>query len=107
MRDEHGEVISTARFLADMDSDQLQFCRDRARELLERKLNEARKTIWQVVEDRFVVVGNFREDDYLRAVDCLAQAAQKQFADGETNGYSIEKLRVPASEYESYFKQEP
>lgn len=105
MRDEHGEVISTDRFLSGMDADQLIYCAQRANELLERKRNEARKTIWQVVEDRSLVVAHFREDEYLNAVDCLARTARKEFEDGETNHYSLERIRVPASEYEAYFAE--
>ena len=107
IRDEHGEVISTRRFLAEMDLDQLLYCLEHANELLERKRNEARKIIWQVVEDRSLAVGNFREDDYLGAVDFLAKYARKEFEDGERNSYSIEPMRVPASEYDSYFEDHP
>lgn len=103
IRDEHGEVIGTRRFLADMDIDQLLYCVEHASQLLESKRNEMRKTIWQVVEDRSLVIEAFREDDYLKAVDCLSRTAKKEFEFGECNRYSIERIRVPASEYDAYF----
>lgn len=105
IRDEHGEVIGTKRFLSDMDQDQLLYCVEHANELLQRKRNESRKTIWQVVEDRSLVIGSFREGDYLKAVDRLAQTAKREFELGERNHYSINHIRVPASEYESYFEE--
>ena len=104
IRDEHGEVIGTRRFLADLDIDQLLYCVEHANQLLESKRNETRKTIWQVVEDSSLVVEAFREGDYLRAVDCLARTARKEFESGECNRYSIDRIRVPASEYDAYFE---
>lgn len=102
MKDEHGEVINTNRFLADMDQDQLQYCVERARELIEQKRNEAKRTIWQVVEDSSLVMDVFREDEYVEAIESLAARAKKAFGAGETNCYSLEKMRIPASEYDSY-----
>lgn len=101
--DKDGNMVGTKGYMSDLDTDQLLFCIEHANELLAKKRNEVKKTIWQVVEDRSLVVACFREDEYLMAVKCLAKTAEAEFANGEQNHYSIESIRVPASEYEDYF----
>ncbi|CDK64362.1 hypothetical protein [Morganella morganii IS15] len=51
-------------------------------------------------------LGNFREDDYLSAVDLLVETAKQRNAEGDMESMSIEivRQRVPESEYEDWFK---
>lgn len=54
-----------------------------------------------------MAVDNFREEDYLKAVECLAAEAEKINADEHSTNKERELRivaeRVPASEYEGWF----
>lgn len=90
------------------DLDQLRALRDNVLELINSKLEEEKKTIWRVV-DRWRCWGNFREDEYLLAVVCLANKAKELDAnpasDRKDRELQIVGERVVASEYEDYFTQ--
>lgn len=72
---------------------------------------EAKKIVW-VVQDRFMALGHFREDEYLQAIECLVKEARTldeswraqpgRMSPKEMN-LEISHILVPESEYEGYF----
>ncbi|EPB8130347.1 TPA: hypothetical protein PXP79_001614 [Yersinia enterocolitica] len=78
--------------------------------IAEKKAEET-KIVWRVC-DRWTCKGNFREEDYLKAVDFMAEKAKKAHKDrkdGLTRSakdllFDIQLKRVPLSEYEDWFK---
>lgn len=72
---------------------------------------EAKKIIW-VVQDRFMSLENFREDEYLLAIEYFVKEAKKldeswraqpgRMSPKEMN-LEISHILVPESEYEGYF----
>ncbi|WP_405470635.1 hypothetical protein ACGTI2_08355 [Morganella morganii] len=88
-----------------LDIDQLRNFRDAINEAISQKEEETKRTVWRVC-DRWMCLGNFREDDYLSAVDLLVETAKQRNAEGDMESMSIEivRQRVPESEYESWFK---
>lgn len=72
---------------------------------IDQKKSEEKRIVWRVC-DKWVCHGNFREDDYLSAVKCLAEQAEKLHSENKIDsmGISIERENVPISEYESWFE---
>lgn len=87
---------------------QLRSLRDNVTERINSKLEEEKKTVWRVI-DRWTCWGNFREDEYLLAVACLANKAKELDADADSDRQDRELQivgkRVVASEYDAYFSQ--
>lgn len=75
-------------------------------ELIISKENETKKTVWRIVSGG-VCHGNFREEEYLNAVQFLADMARKidseEGSDRHDRSLLISSERVPYSEYEGYF----
>ncbi|MCX9039822.1 hypothetical protein NLN82_27925 [Citrobacter portucalensis] len=92
--------------LKEYDLDQLRSLRDNVVELINSKQEEEKKTVWRVV-DRYLCWGNFREDEYLLAVACLADKAKELHAEPTSDRcdreLQIVAKRVAISEYEAYF----
>lgn len=103
--------MSTTEFLKSLTLDQLIFARDTAAEMIKAIREEEKKAVWRVI-DRWQSHGNFRTEDYPKALACFAEVAAKQFAkygnDPQGNRHDlmlkIECEMVPASEYEEWFK---
>ncbi|EKN4904639.1 TPA: hypothetical protein U5D73_000050 [Yersinia enterocolitica] len=78
--------------------------------IAEKKAEET-KIVWRVC-DRWTCKGNFREEDYLKAVDFMAEKAKKAHSDLECElirssrdlCFEIQIKRIPISEYEEWFK---
>lgn len=78
--------------------------------IAEKKAEET-KIVWRVC-DRWLCKGNFREEDYLKAVDFMAEKAKKAHEDFKDElirnsrdlCFEIQIERVPISEYEEWFK---
>ncbi|EES7498731.1 hypothetical protein GW737_11630 [Escherichia coli] len=88
------------------DLDQLRSLCEFVGDLIARKENEPRRTVWRVCADG-ICFGNFREDEYLKAVAFLAEKAAEIDAD-PTSGWRDRRMeilshRVIESEYESWF----
>lgn len=70
---------------------------------------QEKKIVWRVYNQN-MCEGNFREEDYLGAVDCLAKRSADLWQDDlyprstRDLNISIEGERVPAEEYESWFE---
>ncbi|CAD91795.1 hypothetical protein [Yersinia phage PY54] len=75
------------------------------------KKAEQTKIVWRVC-DRWLCKGNFREEDYLKAVDFMAEKAKKAHEDLKDElirssrdlCFEIQIELVPISEYENWFK---
>lgn len=78
--------------------------------IAEKKAEET-KIVWRVC-DRWLCKGNFREEDYLKAVDFMAEKAKKAHEDLKDKlirssrdlCFEIQIELVPISEYENWFK---
>ncbi|ENG0876786.1 hypothetical protein ABU549_004445 [Yersinia enterocolitica] len=78
--------------------------------IAEKKAEET-KIVWRVC-DGWLCKGNFREEDYLKAVDFMAEKAKKAHEDLKNElirssrdlCFEIQLQRVPVSEYENWFK---
>lgn len=78
--------------------------------IAEKKAEET-KIVWRVC-DQWLCKGNFREEDYLKAVDFMAEKAKKAYGDLKDEltrssrdlCFEIQLQRVPVSEYEDWFK---
>lgn len=86
---------------------QLRDIRDILSEIIRDKEEEEKKIVWRVC-NHYICVGNFRQEEYLKAVDCLAEQARKAYnQDNHDDGdlrLEIERHRVPISEYEKWFE---
>lgn len=104
--------MSTKLFLESLDLDQLRYARRLADEMIKAKEAEPRKIVWQVHDGHFVMA-NFRQEDYLKALDRLVvegkelDAACPAWKDPEACRLRIEHIYVPASEYERYVGSAP
>ncbi|HGG8984098.1 TPA: hypothetical protein ACJJXI_004246 [Enterobacter hormaechei subsp. xiangfangensis] len=99
--------MSTTDFLKTLDLTQLKFCRDKCDEMIRAIENEEKKVAWVVTSDNFPV-GWFRTEDYLKAVECLANVATSSAANESLQTlfgtkFAIQGQRLPASEYEALF----
>ena len=63
-----------------LDLDQLRSLREFVGDLIARKESETRRTVWRVCSDG-ICYGNFREEEYLKAVAFLAEKAAEIDAD--------------------------
>lgn len=103
-------TMGTKAYLSRLDEDQLQLARDEAASLIKAKRDEAKRVVWRVCDDT-MCLGNFREDDYLGAVEFMANEAKRmrqEIGDGpirypRTLEIQIKPERVPESEYEDFF----
>ncbi len=86
--------------------DQLRSLREFVGDLIARKEDEPRRTVWRVCSDG-ICFGNFRENEYLKAVAFLAEKAAEIDADPTSDRrdrrMEILSLRVIESEYEVWF----
>lgn len=66
---------------------------------------EKKKTVWRIV-DRYMCYGNYREEDYVKAANCLARHAEKIYTAGERDRGDLELQinaeRMPESEYNAW-----
>ena len=88
-----------------LDIDQLRNFRNAINEAISQKEEEQKRTVWRVC-DRWQSYGNFRDDDYMGAIDRLVETAKKLNHENDVYSMplSIERERVPESEYEDWFK---
>ena len=88
-----------------LNIDQLKDFREVISQAITQKQREKMRLIWRV-RNRWNTFGDFREDDYLGAVNRLVETANKLNADGDTYSMSIsiEQWPIPESEYEGWFK---
>lgn len=102
--------MSTTDYLKGLDYGQLKFCRDKCDEMIRSIQAEEKKVAWAVTDGQ-INYGWFRTEDYLKAIECLANEAGKRWeeedkSDPQTRGwlnYSIQGQHLPASEYEALF----
>ncbi|WP_035607515.1 hypothetical protein [Edwardsiella tarda] len=89
------------------DLDQLRSLQNFVVELISRKEDEPRKTVWRVCSGG-VCYGNFREEEYLKAVALLLEMAKKidenPDSDRRDRHIDVSSIRVVESEYESWFQ---
>jgi len=88
------------------DLDQLRSLREFVGDLIAIKEDEPRRTVWRVCSDG-ICLGNFRENEYLKAVAFLLEKASAIDAD-PTSGRRDRRMeilshRVIESEYEGWF----
>lgn len=88
------------------DLDQLRALREFVGDLISKKESESRRTVWRVCSDG-ICFGNFREDEYLKAVEFLMEKAIEIDADPTSDRrdrrIEIISQRVIESEYEGWF----
>lgn len=88
------------------DLDQLRSLREFVGDLIARKEDEPRRTVWRVCSDG-ICLGNFREDEYLKAAAFLLEKATEIDADPTSDRrdrrLEILSQRVIESEYEGWF----
>ncbi|HBW9583323.1 TPA: hypothetical protein RRW88_003180 [Klebsiella pneumoniae] len=88
------------------DLDRLRSLREFVGDLIARKEEESRRTVWRVCSDG-ICYGNFREEEYLKAVAFLAEKAVEIDAnptsDRRDRNMEILSHRVIESEYEGWF----
>lgn len=65
-----------AKMIADYEISDLRQLISEIQEKVADKEKEEKVIVWRVV-DRYMCYGNFKEDDYLKAVDCLKERATK------------------------------
>lgn len=102
--------MSIKGYLDTLDYDQLKFCRDECNSRIRAIQEEEKKVAWAVT-DGGINFGWFRTEDYPKAVECLAAAAAKRWADADKENpetryelnISIEGNRLPLSEYNALF----
>lgn len=92
--------------IKDLDLDQLIDFRSVLSDAISRKQDEKKLTVWRVIS-RGMCYGNFRHDEYMKAVECLAKQAEKFFNDGDEFYMNIEIFaeKLPESEYEDWFNE--
>ncbi|MBF57681.1 MAG: hypothetical protein CME80_08185 [Halomonas sp.] len=98
------------KYLARLDTDQLYNAQSIVADLIKRKTDETKRVVWRVCDD-FMCLGNFREEEYLKAVDFMAEKAKEKHSE-EPPGrlwhkelqIELKPQRVPESEYESFFE---
>lgn len=91
------------------DKNQLLYAREQLDELIKLKEDQEKKLIWRVA-DKWMCLGNFAEDDYLLAVECLVKNAKELAEEKKTNPnltrqemhIEIYSQLVPLSEYKDY-----
>ncbi|HHR6445334.1 TPA: hypothetical protein ACS773_002117 [Providencia alcalifaciens] len=90
--------------IKDLDLDQLVDFRSVISDAISRKQDEKKLTVWRVIS-RGLCYGNFRHDEYMKAVACLAKQAEEFFNDGAEYEMSMEIVaeKIPESEYEDWF----
>jgi hypothetical protein len=66
------------RFFGDYDKRQLLSAREQLDDLIKEKEDQEKKIIWRVSEPRGMCLGNFPEDQYIRAVEFLMKEAKKR-----------------------------
>ena len=102
--------MGTDKYLARLDEDQLYYAQEAIEGLLKQKREESSRTVWRVCND-FMCLGNFREEDYIKAVEFMSEQAIKRHEEEpkdslHARGLEIEikAEKVPESEYESFFE---
>ena len=99
-------MASIPDYLNGLSEAQLKCCYEKAGKMLDAKRREEKKIVWRVCSGR-ICYGNFRTEDYLKALDCVVETGKEEWdpADLDNPCLKIEIVaeRVPASEYESYF----
>lgn len=94
---------------AGCDKQQLLHAREEINELIQQKNDEEKRLVWRVL-DKWLCVGNFAEDEYLKAVECLVQRANELMDEKNANPnmtrqemhLEIVSQLVPESEYSDY-----
>lgn len=105
------QKMGTKAYLSRLDLDQVRCARDEADAIIKAKTEEPKRTIWRVCDD-LMCRGNFRDTQYMEAVEFMAEQGKKLYA---KHGNALPKrardlqlelvpLRVPESEYESWFE---
>lgn len=75
--------------------------------------SENRRIVWRVGDRAGWVVGNYREEDYVLALKCLAREAEKRYIKEIESGcgstlstkyltWEVFGEKIPASEYDTY-----
>lgn len=99
MKDEHGEIVSTARFLKELDRDQLYRCVEMAQQRITSIENEKKRSLWRVT-DEAMILKEFPEDQFVQAAAFLAEYVKREYSDGqEGERMTISRHRLPESEY--------
>lgn len=91
-----------------LDSIQLSNLQDIINKRLASIKQQEKKIVWRVYNQK-MCEGNFREENYLGAVDCLAKISANLWQDDNNRttydlNISIVGEKVPAEEYESWFE---
>ena len=91
--------------IKDLDLDQLINFRNVISDAIERKQDEKKLIVWRVISRR-LCFGNFRHDEYMKAVEKLAAQAKEFLDAGDEYSMNIEIVaeKVPESEYEEWFE---
>lgn len=90
-----------------LDAEQLHSLLAFVEQNISAKEEEAKRTVWRVV-NRGVCYGNFREEQYLQAAECLFNHAK--LTDSNISSDRLDRhlelisKRVPLSEYEDWFR---
>ncbi|ELY3414410.1 hypothetical protein SMW93_003623 [Cronobacter sakazakii] len=91
--------------ISQLDKDQLESLREVIDERLKEKREEEMRTVWRVC-DLCLCLGNFREEEYLKAAEFLLETAKEMMNDpslcDKEKCLELKCLRVSASEYEEY-----
>lgn len=95
-------------YVKDMDLDELSALSESLEKRRASLHEESKKTVWRIV-DRWACYGNYREEDYVKAANCLARHATNIFNEGERGFGDLELQivgeRMPASAYEKWEKE--
>lgn len=88
-----------------MDKMQMESLLEYLQERIREKREEEKRTVWRVC-DKYLCLGNFREDEYLKAAEFLLEKAKEMSNDhsltDKERQLDLVAERVPASEYEEY-----
>jgi len=97
--------MSFNNHLSKMDKDALLHVIKDAQALLDEKNKEATKLIW-IVSDNWCNIGWFKEHEYVKAAEFLANEAKEAIQDTSNPiamRLMLDYIRVPESEYSGWF----
>lgn len=100
MNDQNGDHISIPAFLAELDLDQLDRCRELAQQRMDGIKATGKVQVWEVSDGSMNYYGT---QDYLAAVDTLARKAREMFTkSGYTDNWYITERFIYQAELADY-----
>lgn len=99
----NSQNISTPQFLSALDYDQLKHCKELAEAMIQQKKAESKVLIWSVVNEG-ICEKHFIGDDYLKAIEFMAEFAKKSFENGDPREIELVSRKIFQSQLKEFLE---